>query len=114
MESSLRVTRRHAGSHRDDQDHQLCTEVLRELRGPLFTTWIPVTEAMYLLEFCVTAQGALLEMIERRASAGNVRSHRGPVAQIVAQLAHGIHPRLIRASEAADHLAQADPGFGIT
>ena len=53
--------------HRDDQDHQLCAETLRELRGPMFTTWIPVTEAMYLLEFSVTAQGALLEMIERRA-----------------------------------------------
>jgi predicted nucleic acid-binding protein len=28
---------------------------------------MPVTEAMYLLEFSVSAQGALLEMIERRA-----------------------------------------------
>ncbi len=53
--------------HRDDQDHQLCADRLRELRGPLITTWIPVTEAMYLLEFSAAAQGALLEMIERRA-----------------------------------------------
>ena len=28
---------------------------------------MPVTKAMYLLEFSVSAQGALLEMIERRA-----------------------------------------------
>jgi len=31
------------------------------------STWMPVTEAMYLLEFSFSAQGALLEMIERRA-----------------------------------------------
>ena len=53
--------------HRDDHDHQLCVDTLRDLRGPLLTTWMPVTEAMYLLEFSVSAQGALLEMIERRA-----------------------------------------------
>lgn len=53
--------------HRDDRDHQLCVDTLRDLRGPLLTTWMPVTEAMYLLEFSVSAQGALLEMIERRA-----------------------------------------------
>ncbi len=47
-------------------------------------------------------------------SAALVRSHLAPVAQIVAQLADGIHPLLIRASEATDHLAQADPWFGIT
>ena len=52
--------------HRDDQDHQVCVGALRVLRGPLFTTCIPITEAMYLLEFSVTAQGALIEMIERR------------------------------------------------
>lgn len=53
--------------HRDDHDHRLCVDALRELRGPLLTTWMPVTEAMYLLEFSVSAQGALLEMIERHA-----------------------------------------------
>ena len=52
--------------HRDDHDHQLCVDTLRELRGPLLTTWMPVTGAMNLLEFSVSAQVALLEMIERR------------------------------------------------
>lgn len=53
--------------HRDDKDHQPCVEALQRLREPLLTTWMPVTEAMYLLEFSTPAQSALLEMIERRA-----------------------------------------------
>lgn len=53
--------------HRDDHDHVKCVETLRELREPLLTTWMPVTEAMYLLAFSTTAQVALLEMIERGA-----------------------------------------------
>ena len=51
--------------HKDDQDHALCVDTLKRLKGPLATTWMPVTEAMYLLGFSVVAQGALLEMIER-------------------------------------------------
>jgi uncharacterized protein len=50
-----------------DRHHRACTEVLKELRRPLLSTWMPVTEAMYLLEFSIAAQGALLEMIERGA-----------------------------------------------
>lgn len=53
--------------HRGDHDHDLCVSTLKQLRGPLVTTWMPVTEAMYLLEFSSTAQSALLEMIERGA-----------------------------------------------
>ena len=53
--------------NRDDRDHQLCVDALQAFREPLLTTWMPVTEAMYLLEFSVKAQGALLEMIERGA-----------------------------------------------
>jgi len=53
--------------HRDDNDHEKCVEALRNLPEPLLTTWMPVTEAMYLLDFSVKAQAALLEMIERGA-----------------------------------------------
>ncbi|MEZ5592544.1 MAG: PIN domain-containing protein [Gammaproteobacteria bacterium] len=51
--------------HKGDQDHALCVDVLKRLQEPLLTTWMPVTEAMYLLGFSVVAQSALLEMIER-------------------------------------------------
>ena len=51
--------------HKDDQDHALCVDVFKRLREPLLTTWMPVTEAMYLLGFSVEAQCALLKMIER-------------------------------------------------
>ena len=51
--------------HKDDRDHALCVDVLKHLREPLLSTWMPVTEAMYLLGFSVDAQGALLQMIER-------------------------------------------------
>ncbi len=51
--------------HKGDQDHALCVDTLKRLREPLLSTWMPVTEAMYLLGFSVDAQSALLEMIER-------------------------------------------------
>ena len=50
--------------HKDDQDHALCVDLLKRLREPLLTTWMPVTEAMYLLGFSVEAQCALLKMIQ--------------------------------------------------
>ena len=53
--------------NRRDRDHAACAGVLRKVRGPLLSTWMPVTEAMYLLDFSIAAQGALLEMIERGA-----------------------------------------------
>lgn len=53
--------------NRRDRHHHACVDTLKELRRPLFSTWMPITEAMYLLDFSIQAQGALLEMIERRA-----------------------------------------------
>ena len=53
--------------HKSDRDHNLCVDTFRQLSQPLLTTWMPVTEAMYLLGFSVDAQGALLQMIERGA-----------------------------------------------
>jgi len=53
--------------HREDRDHEPCLEVFKQLREPMLTTWMPMTEAMYLLEFSPPAQGALLEMVERDA-----------------------------------------------
>lgn len=50
-----------------DRHHGACIDVLKEMRRPLLSTWMPVTEAMYLLDFSISAQGALLEMIERGA-----------------------------------------------
>jgi hypothetical protein len=52
---------------RRDRDHAACVRVLKEIRRPLVSTWMPVTEAMYLLDFSIAAQGALLEMIGRGA-----------------------------------------------
>lgn len=51
----------------DDQDHDQCVKTLKRLRGPLVTTWMPITEAMHLLAFSKAGQEALLEMIERGA-----------------------------------------------
>jgi len=53
--------------HADDQDHEICVETFKGLRGPVFTTWIPVTEAMYLLGFSPRAQESLLRMLRREA-----------------------------------------------
>lgn len=53
--------------NRRDRHHRACVDVLRKLHRPLLSTWMPITEAMYLLDFSVAAQGALLEMIERGA-----------------------------------------------
>lgn len=53
--------------NRRDRHHHTCVGALREMRRPLLSTWMPVTEAMYLLDFSIPAQGALLEMIERGA-----------------------------------------------
>jgi len=50
-----------------DSDHDACVAVMKQLPPPLFSTWIPITEAMYLLGFSYRAQAALLEMIERGA-----------------------------------------------
>ncbi len=51
--------------NRRDRDHEACVTFLKKVRRPLLSTWMPITEAMYLLDFSIAAQGALLEMIER-------------------------------------------------
>ena len=51
----------------DDPDHRDCVDALKRLRGPLLTTWMPVTEAMQLLQHSLQGQEALLEMIQRKA-----------------------------------------------
>lgn len=51
--------------NRREQDHEVCVSALKKIERPLLSTWMPVTEAMYLLESSVDAQNALLEMIER-------------------------------------------------
>ncbi len=51
--------------NRREQDHEACVSALKKIERPLLSTWMPVTEAMYLLESSVDAQNALLEMIER-------------------------------------------------
>lgn len=53
--------------HADDQDHEICVQTFKRLRGPVFTTWMPVTEAMYLLGFSTRAQESLLRMVRRQA-----------------------------------------------
>jgi hypothetical protein len=50
-----------------DRHHRVCVDALRRMRAPLLSTWMPVTEAMYLLDFSMAAQDALLEMVERGA-----------------------------------------------
>jgi len=51
--------------NRREQDHEVCVGALKKIKRPLLSTWMPVTEAMYLLDSSVDAQNALLEMIER-------------------------------------------------
>ena len=51
--------------NRREQDHAVCVGTLKKIGRPLLSTWMPVTEAMYLLDSSVVAQNALLEMIER-------------------------------------------------
>lgn len=53
--------------NRRDREHATCVDVLTNLRKPLLSTWMPVTEAMYLLDFSTAAQDALLDMVERGA-----------------------------------------------
>ena len=52
---------------RGDRDHERCVAALKRLPAPLLTTWMPLTEAMHLLDFSRAGQEALLEMVERRA-----------------------------------------------
>jgi predicted nucleic acid-binding protein len=49
---------------RSDRHHAACVGALRAMRGLIFTVWPVITEAMYLLNFSIKAQNALLEMVE--------------------------------------------------
>lgn len=51
--------------NRREQDHEACVRALKKIERPLLSTWMPVTEAMYLLESSIDARNALLEMIEQ-------------------------------------------------
>lgn len=53
--------------NRRDRHHDRCLSVLRRTDAPLLSTWMAVSEAMYLLDFSSAAQDALLDMIERGA-----------------------------------------------
>lgn len=48
----------------DEARHEDCVNAARALRGPLYTVWPAVTEAIHLLGFSRRAQDALLEWVE--------------------------------------------------
>jgi len=50
---------------RDDNYHSLCTEVLKEMRDTLITTWPVITECFYLLNFSWKVQENLWVFIQR-------------------------------------------------
>lgn len=62
----------------DDAHHAACVRALKDLRGPLFTVWPAVTEAMYLLSFSPKGQEALLWWLE----SGSLKSLEIEVADI--------------------------------
>ena len=47
----------------NDIHHHACRSTLKTIREPLGTVWPAVTEAMYLLNFSVTAQEALWDLV---------------------------------------------------
>ena len=48
----------------NDIHHHACRSTLKTIREPLGTVWPAVTEAMYLLNFSVTAQEALWDLVD--------------------------------------------------
>jgi predicted nucleic acid-binding protein len=48
-----------------DQYHKSCLDILKELDGPLVTTWPVVTETFYLLNFSWKAQDNFWEFLIR-------------------------------------------------
>lgn len=44
-----------------DQYHKSCLDILKELDGPLVTTWPVVTETFYLLNFSWKAQDNFIQ-----------------------------------------------------
>ncbi len=50
---------------KDDRNHALCVEILKEIREPLVTTWPVITECFYLLNFSWEVQDSLWLFIQR-------------------------------------------------
>jgi hypothetical protein len=50
---------------KDDRYHALCTEILKEIREPLLTTWPVLTECFYLLNFSWEVQDSVWLFIQR-------------------------------------------------
>jgi len=50
---------------RDDRHHDLCVEILKDIREPFVTTWPVLTECFYLLNFSWEVQDSLWLFIER-------------------------------------------------
>ncbi len=50
---------------KEDDKHDLCLDVFKQIRQPLITTWPVLTEAFYLLSFSSNVQDDLWEFIER-------------------------------------------------
>ncbi len=48
-----------------DQYHQICLDILKDLEGPLVTTWPVVTETFYLLNFSWKVQDRFWEFLLR-------------------------------------------------
>jgi predicted nucleic acid-binding protein len=47
----------------DDAFHDRCVQALRRIRGPLFTVWPVITEALYLVD-SLTAQERLWDVLQ--------------------------------------------------
>ncbi|MBI4838052.1 MAG: PIN domain-containing protein [Nitrospirae bacterium] len=50
---------------KEDDNHQICTKIFKEIHEPLITTGPVLTEAFYLLSFSCNVQDDLWEFIER-------------------------------------------------
>jgi predicted nucleic acid-binding protein len=50
---------------KDDRYHDLCVEILKEIREPFITTWPVLTECFYLLNFSWEVQDSLWLFIQR-------------------------------------------------
>lgn len=48
-----------------DKHHKTCLDLLKELEGPLVTTWPVITETLYLLNFSWKAQQNFWEFLNR-------------------------------------------------
>jgi predicted nucleic acid-binding protein len=50
---------------KDDRYHDVCVEILKEIREPFITTWPVLTECFYLLNFSWEVQNSLWQFIQR-------------------------------------------------